>query len=305
MKEITIGTSGIRASEISLGCMRINAVPYERAMDVVAEAIQGGINFFDHANIYENGEAEALFGRIVKEQSIPRGSIYIQSKCGICDGYYDSSKDHILSSTEGCLRRLQTDYLDVLLLHRPDALVEPEEVAEAFSILHAQGKVRYFGVSNHNARQIALLRKYVPIPLIVNQLQFSLAHSQLVGTGLHVNMLPDAYTDRDGETLDYCRLHDITVQAWSPFQHGFFAGLFLGSDQYVELNRLMQEIADSRNVSKTAIAIAWILRHPAEMQPVVGTMNLLHLKEIFEASNIQLTRKEWYDLYVAAGNVLP
>lgn len=305
MKNIPIGASGILASEISLGCMRINAVPYEKATEVVVEALQSGINYFDHANIYENGEAEEVFGRILKEQGIPRDRIFIQSKCGIREGYYDSSKEHILSATEGCLRRLQTDYLDVLLLHRPDALVEPEEVAEVFSILHAQGKVRHFGVSNHNAKQIALLRKFVPFPLVANQLQFSVVHSQIVGAGMHVNMLPDASTERDGEILDYCRLHDITVQAWSPFQHGFFAGVFLENNKYEELNRLMQDIADSRGVSKTAIAIAWILRHPAKIQPVVGTMNIVHLKEICEASDVTLTRKEWYDMYKAAGNTIP
>lgn len=305
MKKLLIGSSGIRASEIALGCMRINAVPYEKAAAVVKEAIEKGIDFFDHADVYAKGEAEVTFGRILKEERIPRDQIFLQSKCGIRDGYFDFSKEHILESVEGSLSRLQTDYLDVFLLHRPDALVEPEEVAEAFSILHAQGKVRYFGVSNHNARQISLLRRYVPFPIIANQLQFSVAHSQLVGSGLHVNMLPDASMERDGDVLDYCRLHDITVQAWSPFQHGFFAGLFLGSDQYPELNRLMQVIADSRGVSKTAIAIAWILRHPAGIQPVVGTMNLLHLKDICEVSNVILSRKEWYDMYVAAGNVLP
>lgn len=305
MKKLLIGASGIRASEIALGCMRINAVSYEKAVEVVTEAIERGIDYFDHADVYAKGEAEVTFGRIIKEEKIPRDKIYLQSKCGICDGFFDFSKEHILESVEGSLSRLQTDYLDVLLLHRPDALVEPEEVAEAFSILHSQGKVRYFGVSNHNAGQIALLRKFVPFPIVANQLQFSVVHSQLIGSGLHVNMLPDASSERDGEILDYCRLHDITMQAWSPFHHGFFTGIFLGSDRYPDLNRLMQTIADSRSVSKTAIAIAWILRHPAGIQPVVGTMNLLHLQDICEASNVILSRKEWYAMYVAAGNILP
>jgi len=305
MKTINVGSSGICASEIALGCMRINSISYEKATDLIHAALDFGIDYFDHADIYAGGQAEEIFGRILKTEAIARDKIYIQTKCGIRDGYFDFSKEHILEAVEGSLTRLKTDYIDVLLLHRPDALVEPEEVAEAFSILHAGGRVRHFGVSNQNPRQIALLRRYVPFPLIANQLQLSIANSSMISAGIHVNMQTDDAVDRDGGILDYCRLHDITIQAWSPFQHGFFAGPFLENLQFAELNAKMQQIADTRKVTKTAIAIAWILRHPAKIQPVVGTMNIQHLKEICDAPIVELTRKEWYEIYTAAGNTLP
>ena len=230
----------------------------------------------------------------------------LQSKCGIKPGIcYDLSKEHILASVDGSLKRLKTDYLDVLLLHRPDALVEPEEVAEAFEILHNSGKVRHFGVSNHNPMQIQLLQKYVKQPLHINQLQLSITNANMVTQGLHVNMSDNEAVNRDGSVLDFCRLNDITIQPWSPFQYGFFEGVFLGSDKFPELNQKIDEIADKYNVSNTAIAMAWLLRHPANMQPVTGTMNVTRLLDCIKATQIQLTREEWYGVYLAAGNVLP
>jgi len=305
MKTINIGNSGICASEIALGCMRITGLSYDKSAELIRTALEEGIDFFDHADVYAGGMAEETFGKILKSESIARNEIFIQTKCGICDGYFDFSKEHIIEAVEGSLKRLQTDYVDILLLHRPDALVEPEEVAEAFSILHASGKVRHFGVSNQKPLQIDLLKRYIPFPLIANQLQFSIAHSHMIRSGIHVNMQTDDAIDRDGSVLDYCRLHDITIQAWSPFQHGFFAGPFLENLQYPELNSKMQHIADSKGVTKTAIAIAWILRHPAKIQPIVGTTNILHLKDICAAPDVDLTRKEWYEIYTAAGNTLP
>ena len=305
MKTINIGNSGINASEIALGCMRITELSNEKAAVLIRTALDNGIDFFDHADIYAGGLAEESFGRILKSESIPRDKIFIQTKCGICDGYYDFSKEHILKAVEGSLKRLQTDYVDILLLHRPDALAEPQEIAEAFSILHASGKVRHFGVSNEKPMQIALLKRYIEHPLIANQLQFSIAHSHMIRSGIHMNMQTDDAIDRDGSVLDYCRLHDITIQAWSPFQHGFFAGPFLENLKYAELNSKMQQIADKRGVTKTAVAIAWILRHPAKIQPVVGTTNIIHLAELCEAPKVELTRQEWYEIYTAAGNTLP
>lgn len=305
MKTINIGNSGICASEIALGCMRITGLTYKKATGLIRTALDEGIDFFDHADVYAAGLAEEVFGTIIKTEAIPRDKIFIQTKCGIREDFFDFSKEHILKAVEGSLERLQTDYIDVLLLHRPDALVEPQEVAEAFSILHASGKVRHFGVSNQRPMQIELLRRYIPFPLIANQLQFSIAHSHMIRSGIHVNMETDDAIERDGSVLDYCRLHDMTIQPWSPFQHGFFAGPFLENLQYAELNSRMQHIADLRGVSKTAIAIAWILRHPAKMQPIVGTTNIEHLKEICQAPDVELTRKEWYEIYLAAGNTLP
>jgi len=234
-----------------------------------------------------------------------REKIIIQSKCGIRRGMYDFSKEHILSSVDGILKRLRTDYLDVLLLHRPDALVEPEEVAEAFEMLNSSGKVRYFGVSNHNPGQIMLLQKYLKQPIVANQLQLSVAHATMITAGLHVNMQDEFAVDRDGDVLNFCRLHDITIQPWSPFQYGFFGGVFLGSDKYPKLNEKIDEIAKKYGVSNTTIAMAWLLRHPAKFQPVTGTMNVERLRDCVKATEITLTREEWYSILLAAGNTLP
>ena len=305
MKYIKIANSDINASEISLGCMRISNMPNQEISTLIHTALDEGINFFDHADVYGDGKSEEKFSEALYMNPGLREKVILQTKCGIRKDSFDFSKEHILEAVDGSLKRLRTDYVDVLLLHRPDALVEPEEVAEAFTILENSGKVKHFGVSNQNPMQIALLKRYVPFPLIANQLQFSIAHSAMIRSGIHVNMQTDDAVDRDGSILDYCRLHDITIQAWSPFQHGFFAGPFLENLQYAELNARMQHIADIKGVTKTAIAIAWILRHPAGIQPIVGTMNIIHLKDICEAPDAELTRKEWYEIYTAAGNTLP
>jgi predicted oxidoreductase len=234
-----------------------------------------------------------------------REKMILQSKCGIRQGSFDFSKDYILEAVDGILKRLQTDHLDVLLLHRPDALVEPEEVAEAFTILQDSGKVRYFGVSNQNPMQIELLTKFVKQPLIINQLQLSITNTGMMDAGMNVNMKIDPSINRDGNILDYCRLNEITIQPWSPFQYGFFEGAFLDNDKFPELNRKINEIASSRGVTNTAIAIAWLLRHPAHMQPIVGTTNPGRVRDICKASDVKLTRQEWYEIYLAAGNQLP
>jgi predicted oxidoreductase len=218
---------------------------------------------------------------------------------------FDFSRQHILESVNGILKRLKTSYLDILLLHRPDALVEPEEVAEAFNILKNSGKVRYFGVSNQNPMQIQLLKKWLQQPILVNQLQLSITNATMISSGINVNMENASAVNRDGSVLDYCRLNDITIQPWSPFQYGFFEGVFLGSDKFPELNRKIDEIAEKYQVSNTTIALAWILRHPARMQPVTGTMNPGRLKDCCQAADIRLTREEWYEIYCAAGNKLP
>jgi predicted oxidoreductase len=230
----------------------------------------------------------------------------VQSKCGIRPGIaFDFSKEHIISATEGILKRLRTDYLDVLLLHRPDALVEPEEVAAAFDSLHNTGKVRHFGVSNQNPAQLQLLQQYVNQVLCVNQLQFSITNANLVSSGLHVNMLDPAAVNRDGYVLDFCRLYELTVQAWSPFQFGFFEGPFIGNEKFPELNAKLEELAGVYGVSSTSIALAWILRHPAHIQPVTGTTNQQRLADCAAATKLTLTREEWYAIYKAAGNTLP
>jgi len=290
---------------VAVGCMRINRLSKPEAEKFIRTALEEGANFFDHADIYGGGACEEIFADVIGMNAEIRESMILQSKVGIRKGMFDFSKEHILSAVDGILKRLRTDYLDVLLLHRPDALVEPEEVAEAFDALHSSGKVRWFGVSNQKPMQIELLRRYVRQPIVANQLQLSIAHATMISQGINVNMLNDSAVDRDGSVLDYCRLHDITIQPWSPFQHGFFEGVFLDNPKFPELNRKIDEIAAKYGVSNTTIAIAWLLRHPAKMQPIIGTMNIDRLRDSCKASEIRLSREEWYEIYRAAGNVLP
>lgn len=306
MKSINIGKGKItNASEISLGCMRINELSVSEANKLINTALEEEINFFDHADIYGGGKCEEIFAEAVDMKPSIREKFIIQSKCGIRNGYYDFSKEHILNAVDGSLKRLKTEYLDVLLLHRPDALMEPEEVAEAFDVLSTSGKVKYFGVSNQNPMQIELLSKYLNQKLIINQLQFGVMHTGMVDAGINVNMTNAPSVDHDGSILDYCRLNDITIQPWSPFQYGFFEGVFLDNDKFPELNKKINEIAEKKGVTNTTIAISWILRHPAKMQPIVGTTNANRLKDIAKASQVELTRQEWYEIYRAAGNKLP
>lgn len=306
MTKIKLGKTDLSVSQIALGCMRITNLEVSEAENLIKTSMDLGINFFDHADIYAGGESEKLFSKAINMNDDIREKMIIQSKCGIRPGIcFDFSKEYILNSVDGILSRLNTDYLDVLLLHRPDALVEPEEVAEAFDILKSSGKVKHFGVSNHNPYQIELLKKYCNVNIDVNQLQFSITECGMIDSGLNVNMTNALGINRDGGVLDYCRLNDITIQPWSPFQYGFFEGVFLGSDKYPELNKKIDELAEKYNVTNSAIAIAWILRHPANMQPIVGTTNKDRLNEIAKAIKIKLTREEWYEVYKAVGKVLP
>lgn len=306
MKKIMLGKSGLQVPNIAVGCMRINGIELKEAEKFVEKAMELGANFFDHADIYGGGECEKIFAEAVHMSPSVRENIILQSKCGIKPGVmYDFSKEHILSSVDGILKRLKTDYLDILLLHRPDALMEPEEVAEAFNQLQQAGKVRHFGVSNQKPMQIKLLQKYLKQPIVANQLQLSITNSTMISNGLEVNMLTDNAVDRDGSILDFCRLNDITIQPWSPFQYGFFEGVFLGNDKFPELNRTIDRIAEKYGVTNTTITMAWLLRHPARLQPVTGTMNVKRFEEICKASELYLTREEWYEIYQSAGNRLP
>jgi len=305
MRKINIANGEISASEISLGCMRIASLSNNQAEILIKTALEEGINFFEHADIYQEGKSEEVFANAIGMCTSVREKIILQTKCGIRQGYFDFSKEHILNSVEQSLKRLKTDYIDTLLLHRPDTLMEPDEVAEAFTNLHNSGKVRYFGVSNHNAMQIELLNKYLSHKIIINQLQLSITNTGMIDSGLNVNMKNEPSIDRDGSVLEYCRLKDITIQAWSPFQYGFFDGAFLDNDQFPELNKRINEISEAKGVPNTATVIAWILRHPAKIQPIVGTTNAKRLKDICKASKINLSRQEWYEIYKAAGNKLP
>ena len=303
MKYIKVPDTDMNASEISLGCMRISGLTNQQISTLIHTALDEGINFFDHADIYRGGKSEEKFAEALDLNASLREKMIIQTKCGIREGYSDFSKEHILEAVEGSLKRLRTDYIDVLLLHRPDALVEPEEVAEAFTILEGSGKVKYFGVSNQNPMQIELLTKFVKQKVYFNQLQLSITNSEMIDAELNVNMQIDSSINRDGGILDYCRLKDIIIQPWSPVH--YTGGIFLDNPKFPELNEKLNQMAAAKGVTNTAIAIAWLLRHPAHMQPIIGTTNPQRVKDSCQASGITLSRQEWYEIYLAAGNQLP
>ena len=305
MRTMKLGSSNLDVPVVAVGCMRIDTLEKREAERFVHAALDQGANFFDHADVYGNGACEEIFAEALGMNGRTREHVLLQSKCGIREGMFDFSKGHILASVDGILKRLRTDYLDVLLLHRPDTLMEPDEVAEAFDELEHQGKVRHFGVSNQHPGQIELLKRAVRQPLVANQLQLSITNATMIESGFNVNMQNEAALDRDGRVLDYCRLHDITIQPWSPFQYGFFEGVFLGSAAYPELNAVLDRVAERYDVSTTTLAIAWLLRHPARMQPVVGTTNVDRLRDCCGAADVQMTREDWYAIYLAAGRQLP
>ncbi|MFF2389605.1 aldo/keto reductase family oxidoreductase [Agromyces sp. NPDC058104] len=306
----TIDLAGNAAPNVVLGLMRIERMSDEEVRGLIATARDSGIDFFDHADIY--GETlhacERRFAEAMRFTPSEREQVTLQSKAGIVkDGpYFDFSYEHLIESVEGSLRALQTDYLDILLLHRPDALVEPDEVARAFDELEAAGKVRAFGVSNHTPGQIELLKSSVRQPIVANQLQLSITHAPIIAQGVAANMQGLAQsTVLDGGVVDYCRLHGITIQAWSPLQAGFFNGVFLGSPDYPELNAVVDRLAAQYDVPPIAIATAWITRHPANMQVVLGTTNAERVAGAALGSAVPLTRPEWYELFRAAGYQVP
>jgi len=305
MKQINIGGSGLHGSAIALGCMRITQLGKSELTELVNKCLELGINFFDHADIYGGGKCEELFGEVLAEKPSLREQMVLQSKCGIRNGFFDFSKAHILDSVDKILTRLRQEYLDILLLHRPDTLMEPDEVAEAFDALERAGKVRYFGVSNMNPGQMDLLQSALRQKLIANQLQFSLAHTGMIDSGICVNMKWEQGMDRDGSVLEYCRKNHVTIQAWSVLQYGFFDGVFLASEQYPELNIALERIAAENGLSPAAVAMAFILRHPAKMQAIVGSTQAGRIADMAKGADITLSREDWYALYVAAGNKLP
>lgn len=308
MRYITLGQDDKELSEIVLGMMRIKDKSVKEVEELVETALSVGINAFDLADIYGRGRCEELLGLVLKNRPDLREEMWIQSKCGIRIEeftYFDFSKDYIIKSVDGILQRLKIDHLDSLLLHRPDALMESDQVAEAFDILYKQGKVRNFGVSNQNSMMMELLKKDVNQPLAVNQLQLSAAFTPGFESGFHVNMEDSQAAMRDGSIFEYCKLHDVVIQAWSVLQFGYFKGNFVGNEKFQALNQVLDRLAFKYGVTPSTIAISWILRYPAKMQAVVGTTNPKHLREVSQAGNFSLTRKEWYEIYLAAGNDLP
>lgn len=308
MRYITLGQDDKELSEIVLGMMRIKDKSVKEVEELVETALSVGINAFDLADIYGRGRCEELLGLVLKNRPDLREKMWIQSKCGIRIEeftYFDFSKDYIIKSVDGILQRLKIDHLDSLLLHRPDALMESDQVAEAFDLLYKQGKVRDFGVSNQNPMMMELLKKDVKQPLAVNQLQLSAAFTPGFESAFHVNMEDSQAAMRDGSIFEYCKLHDVVIQAWSVLQFGYFKGNFVGNEKFQALNQVLDRLAIKYGVTSSTIAISWILRYPAKMQAVVGTTNTKHLREVSQAANFSLTRKEWYEIYLAAGNNLP
>ncbi|MBM7712368.1 aldo/keto reductase [Enterococcus xiangfangensis] len=308
MLQRKIGNSYWEASAIALGIMRMSALTVTKAAEVLETALESEINFIDSADMYGDGKSELIFGAALKEAKISRDKFFIQSKGGIVTGAdkrYDYSKQHLLDSVDGILERMGIDYLDSFLLHRPDPLMEPEEIAEAFDRLQASGKVRHFGVSNFNPEQFQLLQSYVDQKLLINQLQFSIMHTGMIDYGMHTNMTDARSFDHDGGVLEFSRRKGVTIQAWSPFQYGFFEGVFVDNDKFPELNEQLEKLAQKYHTNKNAIATGWILRHPANMQVILGTMNPTRIKESAAGAAVTLTKQEWYDVYFAAGNDLP
>ncbi|QGX44448.1 aldo/keto reductase [Streptococcus equinus] len=308
MRYIKFGERQVEISEVVLGLMRISEMTVDQVEELIESALAVGINAFDIADCYGHGECERILGEVLKRRPDLREKMWIQSKCGIRMEdftYFDFSKEHILEAVDGILERLGVDYIDSLLLHRPDALMEPEEIAEAFDILKAQGKVIDFGVSNQNPMMMELIKKDVKQPLVANQLQLSAAFTPSFDAGFHVNMKQDAGIVRDSSIFEYCRLNDVVIQAWSVLQFDYFGGVFLGSEKYPELNRVLERLAEKYQVTPSAVAIAWVLRYPAQMQAVIGTTKSERVAQAAKAADIVLTRKEWYEIYLAAGNDLP
>lgn len=304
MKHITL-KNGMQVPQLALGCMRIAGKEQQQVNALIAAAMDSGVTFFDHADIYGKGASEEKFAAAIRANGIARDKMIVQTKCGIRPGMYDFSREHIVSSVENSLKRLGTDYVDFLLLHRPDTLMEPEEVAEAFTALQKDGKVRYFGVSNFNAGQMALLQSALTQHLFFNQLQFGPAHTGMIDSGINANTRFDGALDRDGGILEYTRLNKVHIQAWSPFQWGMFQGLFWENPAYDELTRTLDRMAEEKGLTREGMVAAWVMRHPAGIQLIAGTTTPQRVRHMADAADVTLSRAEWYEIYRAAGNQLP
>lgn len=312
MKTFTLPQTDLVAPSVVLGLMRIAEKSDDEVRDLVRTARDAGIDFFDHADIYgpTYHASERRFAEALQLSPAERAQVTIQTKAGIVRGeraqYFDFSYDHLVTSAEESLKALGTDYLDVFLLHRPDALAEPEEVARAFDSLHSSGKVRHFGVSNHTPGQIEVLKTAVEQPLIVNQLQLSVTHAPIIAQGLAANMQGlSQSSDLDGGVLDYSRAHGMTVQAWSPQRASFSGGPILGNPDYPDLNAAIERLAGRYGVPPIAILTAWITRHPANIQVVLGSTNPSRVADAARGADVPLAREDWYELLAAAGYTIP
>ncbi|MGI6108359.1 MAG: aldo/keto reductase [Eubacteriaceae bacterium] len=306
MKKMKLGQSDLEVPVIGAGCMKIDSLNEKEAAAFVGNAVSQGVNFFDTADIYGGGKSEQVLGKAVLDAGIPREEIIIQSKCGIIPGQmYDLSREHIIESVDGILNRLNMDYLDILVLHRPDALMVPDEIEEAFLNLKDTGKVHHFGVSNMNPGQIDLLKTAVIQPILTDQLQLSVLHAGMIASDINVNMLNDEAAVRDSGIVNYCRIHGITIQNWSPLSQGYFEDSVLNEKRFPELNQALKEIGAVHGLTPAATALAWLLRHPAGFMPVIGTVKIDHFNQACKAADTELSRSEWYQIYRAAGYTQP
>ncbi len=296
---------GLSIPCVAMGCMRIAGMEVSALETLVKTALEGGVDYFDHADFYGDHQSEVRFGEMLKANPSLRDRMLIQSKCGIRTGFYDSSYEHIVHSAENSLRKLHTDHLDALLIHRPDVLAEPEEIARAFRHLKETGKVRYFGVSNHSPMQVEVLQQAVGERLLFNQMQMSIVHTGMIDQGVNVNTTFPGAVDRDGGVLEYTKLKKMVLQVWSPFQHGFIEGVFLDNPAFPEVNRILDELAEKYAATKTALTVAWLLRLPLMVQVICGTTSPERVRQIVRAADVNLSREDWYAVYRAAGNKLP
>ena len=293
-------------SQVALGCMRIADMTDSELDTYINTALESGINLFDHADIYGRGRCEEVFGKALARDKSLRDKMVIQTKCSIVPGkMYDFSKEHIISSVDGSLKRLGVEYIDILLLHRPDLLMEPEEVAEAFDELEKAGKVGNFGVSNHSPMQIELLKKYVKQPLKINQMRLSIANATMISSGANVNLCNNDGINYDGYLRDYCRLNEITIQPWSPLQQGFIKSCFLTEEKFSDINKTLAELGEKYGLTPAGMAIAWLLRLPEKTQPIVGTTKPERVKAVAEAADVTISREDWYRIYREQGYPLP
>ena len=295
----------MKCSQIILGLMRIQEKTIEEINELLIKAIQLGINMFDIADIYGNGKCEKLLGEVFDYNPTLREKLLLQTKCSICDGYYDCSKQHIKESVNRSLSRMRTEYIDILLLHRPDILMDYKEVAETMKELFNEGKVHYFGVSNFPAHQIKMLQKELPFKLYINQIQMSIVHCPMIDSVLHFNTQSSCALDRTYQTYEYCQEENIQIQAWSPLQINLHEGSFIGNTSFPELNTKLNKLAIKYSTTPQSIAINWLLQLPTPLQPILGTTNPLHLDEIMKSMTFTITKQEWYSLYTLAHKSLP
>ena len=309
--------------ELIYGCMGLggswdnsppNADDFRLAEKAVEAALEAGITYFDHADIYTLGNAETVFGELLKNNSSLRTKIILQSKAGIClhegvlnSSIYDSSGTYLTQQVEAILKRLHTDYLDVFMLHRPDALMNPKEVGATFNALKKAGKVKRFGVSNMSVSQIQAIQKYCDEPLVANQIQLSLGHSLVLDSGVLVNTKNEIDFNGVEGLLEYGQANKLSIQAYGSLDGGRFTGnVSLITDDDKNTITLINELAEKYNTTSASISLAWLFKIPGTIQPIIGSTNSKRIAACKDATTIDLSRLDWYNLWITArGEKLP